>query len=288
VGPGAVNQTVFSPFAGSGSVFPQFSAGTISVPEFQATSDSIGAGSAIGAQGQSVQIDFVLFNETPLVSIRLPFTYSSSHLLFDSISYAGTRGALSVSSQTQHNADSLQVLISLDYFDTAPLAPDSSSIAKAFFTISAGAPNGVIPVDTASFLSLVPLRVTTSVAAGDFTFTPLFGPGEITVDITTDVDDGGGPLLPLEFGLDQNFPNPFNPTTTIRFSLARSAHARLTVFNMLGQSVSDLVDRRLEAGEHSITFDASRGANLTLASGVYFYRLEVSGRTLTRKMALVK
>jgi len=73
-----------------------------------------------------------------------------------------------------------------------------------------------------------------------------------------------------EFRLRQNFPNPFNPTTTIRFALKQSGRVALDVFGVRGQKVATLVDRSLPAGEHSLRIDASRWA-----SGIYFYRLLV-------------
>ncbi len=108
------------------------------------------------------------------------------------------------------------------------------------------------------------------------------------VDYTVCVDicDGGtaGTIdQPGAFTLGDAFPNPFNPATTINFSLAETANASLRVFNVAGAEVASLVNGLTAAGEHSVTFDAS---NLT--SGVYFYTLEVAGLVETRKMILVK
>lgn len=288
IGPRTINQTLFSPTDGSESIFPQFAAGIISVPEFQATSDSIWVVPAVGAQGQSVSVGFHLFNETPLVEIRLPFTYSSADLHFDSVSFDGTRGFLAIKRQLQHNADSLQALISLDYSDTAPLVPGIGALARAFFTISESAPNGDIAIDTITFLGLAPLQVRSSVAFGDFAFTPLFSPGAITVDFSTDAGPDTEPLLPLAFSLNQNYPNPFNPATTITFSLPHSSEIRLTVYNVLGQEIARLAEGRFSAGEHSVLFDAASPPGTVLASGIYFYRLEAGGQVITRKMALLK
>lgn len=79
-------------------------------------------------------------------------------------------------------------------------------------------------------------------------------------------------VAPGEFRLEQNFPNPFNPSTKITFSLAADATVNLKVFNVLGQEVAVLLDRKMTAGIHDINFDAD-GLN----SGVYFYRMEVNG-----------
>jgi hypothetical protein len=88
---------------------------------------------------------------------------------------------------------------------------------------------------------------------------------------------------PVSFELGDAFPNPFNPSTTISFSLAETADASLKVYNMAGAEVASLVSGLTAAGQHSVTFDAA-----SLTSGVYFYTLEVAGLTQTRKMVLVK
>ncbi|MEK7671647.1 MAG: T9SS type A sorting domain-containing protein, partial [Bacteroidota bacterium] len=80
-----------------------------------------------------------------------------------------------------------------------------------------------------------------------------------------------------------NYPNPFNPSTLIRFSVPIGEKVSLKVFDMTGKEVATLADGILEAGSHSMKFDASR-----LASGTYFYRLTTARYTETRKMLLVK
>ncbi|SMO72811.1 CHRD domain-containing protein [Gracilimonas mengyeensis] len=88
---------------------------------------------------------------------------------------------------------------------------------------------------------------------------------------------------PAEFGLEQNYPNPFNPTTEITFSLAEAGQATLTVYNMLGQEVSVITNQRLNAGQHTVNFDASN-----LSSGIYLYRLTAENQTISKKMTLIK
>jgi hypothetical protein len=90
-------------------------------------------------------------------------------------------------------------------------------------------------------------------------------------------------LLPTAFRLDQNFPNPFNPTTSIAFALPEATDVSLKVYNVLGQEIVTLVDRQMEAGEHEVEFDAR-----AFASGMYFYRLEAGTEVETRKMTLMK
>lgn len=94
---------------------------------------------------------------------------------------------------------------------------------------------------------------------------------------------GDTPASPVQFALAQNFPNPFNPATTIRFTLAKPAHVSLVVYSLTGQAVATVIDRQLVAGEHEALF-APQG----LASGIYFYRLTAGDFTAVRKLVLLR
>lgn len=88
---------------------------------------------------------------------------------------------------------------------------------------------------------------------------------------------------PTQYVLDQNFPNPFNPQTVIRFSLPDDAKVTLNVFNVLGEEVARLVEGERAAGAHQVVFDASK-----LPSGLYVYRLDAGTFTQTRRMLLIR
>jgi hypothetical protein len=91
-------------------------------------------------------------------------------------------------------------------------------------------------------------------------------------------------LLPANYGLSQNFPNPFNPATTIRYDLPQSGYVTLKVYDMVGREVAALVNGFVEAGQNKeASFDGSN-----LPSGVYFYRLTVGNYTMTRKLVLLR
>ncbi len=89
--------------------------------------------------------------------------------------------------------------------------------------------------------------------------------------------------LPSECALGQNFPNPFNPTTTILYAVPRHSNVKLTVYTMLGQQVAILVDGEMEAGYHQVQFDASG-----LASGVYYYRMQTGDFVQSKRLILLK
>ena len=97
------------------------------------------------------------------------------------------------------------------------------------------------------------------------------------------VDRRGGSEAPEAYALMQSYPNPFNPSTTIRYALPVRSHVTLTVFNTLGQAVAELVNGDIDAGYHEVKFDARN-----LASGVYYYRLTAGDFVEARKLSLVK
>lgn len=97
------------------------------------------------------------------------------------------------------------------------------------------------------------------------------------------LSQNSGPEVPDVFALNQNYPNPFNPSTEIAFDLPVASHVELTIYNVLGQKVETLVDREMEAGSHTVTWNADR-----VSTGVYFYRITAKDFTETKKMLMLK
>lgn len=88
---------------------------------------------------------------------------------------------------------------------------------------------------------------------------------------------------PARIELNQNYPNPFNPSTSISFSVPEAAYAEIAVYDMLGRKLRTLLSERVQAGQNTVTFDAS-----DLTSGVYLYTLRTGGQSLTRRMTILK
>ena len=97
------------------------------------------------------------------------------------------------------------------------------------------------------------------------------------------VKDNKTETLPRDYSLEQNYPDPFNPTTQINYSLPRTVHVSLSIYDLRGQLVSKLVDETLPAGEYSLLFDAAE-----LSSGLYFYRIITDDFIKTKKMVILK
>jgi hypothetical protein len=101
-------------------------------------------------------------------------------------------------------------------------------------------------------------------------------------------ESDGIPLQPVAYALEQNFPNPFNPETTIRFALAKKTDVSLEIFNTLGQRVRTLASGVHATGVYDVRWDGSNDRGNRTASGVYFYRLRTDDYTAVRKLVLIR
>lgn len=101
-------------------------------------------------------------------------------------------------------------------------------------------------------------------------------------EVFSDYDSGNSSNKESYFGI-KNYPNPFNPVTTISYTLPQSTYVSVSVYDRLGRQIASLVDQTQEAGDHSVDFDASE-----FPSGIYFYRIKTPEKTEVRKMLLTK
>jgi len=109
----------------------------------------------------------------------------------------------------------------------------------------------------------------------------LFGETDIAMSehVVAERESQGEPsLLTLD-----NYPNPSNPSTTIRFNLPNEGQVTLKVYDLLGRVVADLVSEAMRMGQHQVVFDGSN-----FPSGVYFYRLEFGGKSISKEFVLTK
>ena len=111
--------------------------------------------------------------------------------------------------------------------------------------------------------------------------------GDLRWAPTTDVADQTS-VVPLSYTLHQNYPNPFNPTTTIEYVLAADSKVTLSIYNIIGQKVRTLVDKRQIAGRQIVKWDGNNELGSRVVSGVYLYRIETDAFTKTKKMLLLK
>jgi len=136
----------------------------------------------------------------------------------------------------------------------------------------------------------------TFTAKTDGMFTPdMLGVKEITVvnaGMLAENITAGDPTsvsnVPKSFALGQNFPNPFNPTTTISFNMPQSGYVTMKVYDVLGRCVRTLASGEYSAGNYSIVWDATDDSGNNISAGVYFYTISAENYHATRRMMFIK
>jgi len=111
------------------------------------------------------------------------------------------------------------------------------------------------------------------------------GAYQITIDTLTNVEDGK--MYPQDFYLSQNFPNPFNSTTKIRFGIPKQTNVKIYVYDCLGRKITELINEIKTPGHYEVELNSNNLSN-QLTSGVYFYRLVTDEKVLTKKLVLLK
>jgi hypothetical protein len=109
------------------------------------------------------------------------------------------------------------------------------------------------------------------------------GQGQISLSVEPNVVETEGEGVPTEFGITGVYPNPFNDQTLVRFSIPDQGGTTLTLYDLMGKRVSELLDRRLAAGEHSLIVDGA-----SLPSGRYYLKLRLKSREATQEITKIK
>ncbi|UCF62674.1 MAG: T9SS type A sorting domain-containing protein [bacterium] len=106
---------------------------------------------------------------------------------------------------------------------------------------------------------------------------------DLEFSLATDIQEGFASGVPVEFQLEQNFPNPFNPVTQIQYGLPHDSEVTLVIYNQLGQKIATLVEGRQTVGYHTVSFNAAQ-----LPSGLYFYQIQAGSYRKVMRMMLLK
>jgi len=287
-GQSEIRTTRFADSAALNFIYPVFVEGEINVAEPPPSPDSVWVQRITGAPGNTVTVDIYGYNVESLAQVDLALEYSSDDIVYNDTSFVGTRGSSAITKSIDLRSQLRQILVTLVFDEVTPLEPGSGPLATILFDIEPSAPDETVIIDSTLFLGSQPLEFTLTTAEGGGKFTPYFTYGYIDIKTSTDVEQRYDPLIPDDYALEQNVPNPFNPTTHIRFDLPRQSHVRLDVVNVLGRHVKTLVEKSLPAGIYTVTFDGKDDNDRSLASGVYFYRLEAEGFSQSKKMILLK
>ena len=108
------------------------------------------------------------------------------------------------------------------------------------------------------------------------------------IDAITNIDIASLKPMPVDYALEQNIPNPFNPSTTIKYQVPTAGEVNLVIYNLLGQEVRNLVQGSMDAGFHSVVWDGMDELGKQVASGIYIYRLSANNFNQVRRMMLLK
>jgi len=112
----------------------------------------------------------------------------------------------------------------------------------------------------------------------------------IDIDMITDPENAGvdHDALPNKYVLYQNYPNPFNPVTTLRYNLPQDQMVTIAIYDMMGRTVRNLINRQETAGYKAIQWDSANDAGVSVSAGLYLYRIQAGDFVQTRKMVLLK
>ncbi len=246
-----------------------------------------GVGSTAG-QSNIVKGDFDGDGDLDLITLE---TFSSVLLIknqgnlnftSESISVSGAMGLATMDYENDGDLDFLTVNERLEENGITVFLNDGTGSFTArencFFSFATGLPRSVVASDFDQD-GKTDIAIVSSVSNGVDSLFVLYNLGGGTVGI----DDPEIHEMPTTFTLFQNYPNPFNPSTTIQFSLPQAGIVTLKIYNLLGEEVKTLVDEYRELGNHSVQFNAN-----SLASGIYFYRIQAGSFNQVKKMLLLK
>lgn len=237
--------------------------------------------SLVSAENGKVVVSMEASNAVPLAGIDIPLRYSEGVTL-EKVTFDGTRVEYFDFKAANINHDERTVVIGL--------LPQFSAEAKADLEVNDN-PGTICRLHfTVNDESVSKIKIEAiETKDPNHTLTYIYRDGNVVKGVSPEFSGETVSLtklgeLPQAYALRQNYPNPFNPKCKVAFDMPNGEHARLVVFNVLGQKVNTLVDEYREAGTHIVEFDGA-----SLSSGVYFYRLETqSGYTKTNKMMLLK
>jgi hypothetical protein len=224
-------------------------------------------------------------NDVPLAGLRIPLKIGlNNDIIIDSVSFQYTiaTGSFHLQSQvTDINREGIIEIIPLTTWPIPTFPSGWGEICRIHFRTTTFAADAYVPIDTFYHPTLYEQLEATD-ALGIRVIFPSFAAGGIQIREAAAVEDADTEI-PKRFSLGQNFPNPFNPSTQIVFSLRQSDHVQLDVYDVAGHCLTTLVDGRYSPGEHVVIWDAG-----SQPSGVYFYRLTTNSGVLARKMLLIK
>ena len=227
-----------------------------------------------------------------VTTLQFAFTWNYVDMVIDSVKASAAFEAMEIGPFyyldemiSRSNDSDIAFCSGTSLFTNFPSNANYQHVATIYFTVNNwSASRGSITVDTIQhpdYASTDYAYVNNAVI-----YKPIWK-GPINVS-TSAVDESDVSNIPTSFELEQNFPNPFNPTTSIKFGLPTKSHVSVKVYNLLGQEITTLVNEDLSAGTHTTEWDGRDKNQTEVASGIYFYKLIAGDFIDTKKMMLIK
>lgn len=275
---------VFMPVVASATAAPTADAVSIGAPKLAAAGDNVTA--------RRVTVPLTMDNTHVLVAMDVPLRYGN---VGDGIQLVNVEYATRVdyfdekiTNIDNENKTLIMGLIAMAYDPAKPdLEVGSGPIAYLTFEVSDPA---MTSFNISSMVTERPSHRLMMVwherdAAGQL---DVKWNSDLDFSIDVPVTSAGANPIPESYALDQNYPNPFNAGTVIRFALPEASKVRVSVYNVLGQTVKTLADQEMDAGYQSVSWDGRDDNGNVAASGVYFYRIAANMFNETKKMTLLK
>jgi hypothetical protein len=205
----------------------------------------------------------------------------------DSLSFYARKGGSNPASKDVSITNAIPSGVEFDWgaIETSPWLSMSATTGKSPSTVSFSV--DIAGLDVGTYNTQVEIKQVTLTAGMGVTDDIDTIYVKLLIDQPTDVEDEFG-AIPKSYSLNQNYPNPFNPETVIEYNLPASGHVTLTVFNVIGQKVVDVVNGYESAGNKQAVWNGRDENGREVQSGVYFYRLTADNFSMTRKMMLLK
>jgi len=252
--------------------------------------DVFRVGEATWITENQVTVPISVVHDENLVAMDIPLEWSDGVTLTN-VSFDETRVDYFDAKIANIDAENNRVLIGLISMVYAPkdaLEPGDGVIAELTFTI-----NDV----TLEQFELNPFEATNPGHKLSLVYNDWSGGKPVVDHVIPDLQGNTvvlsknpttAAVIPTSYKLSQNFPNPFNPSTNIAYSLKASGHVELSIFNILGQEVRQLVNEQQSAGNYTAFWDGRDNTGTTVASGVYFYRITSGDFSDIKKMVMMK
>jgi len=200
----------------------------------------------------------------------------------DSVLFDSTIESQAIVSYIADDSSGVVVLIVEASSLSEPIAVGEYTLAEIYMSV--GSQQGFFTIDTIRYDSL---SVSVETDQGRVVV-PVVLAGEVEIDAQTDVQVMQSDTAPVGYLLSQNFPNPFNNSTTIEFELPVAAEVSLELFNILGQKVATLARGWFAAGHYTTQWNGTSDDGRETSSGIYFYRLETGDESQVRKLTFLK